>query len=499
MLSVAVVAGATGTTEASNDEVIEFSYLRPVWGPATYEKGNPFEVAMFEECGCDIDVQIVPVIDFNSVFPTLVAGGSMKDVMWHPGPQTGVSSELIEQGAFLALNEYLEQYPAVYEAIGPGLWDLTRSPDGKNYFFPNPSSKIAPFPIYYRADVFDELGIEEPSTIEEFVNALKVIRDYRPDLIPLTAREYTLWYFQNIGVAFGYGYGNWISDPDDPDRIIPSLAGPGHRDFLEWMQMLRREELIDPDYLIATGARGEDKFKAGQAVTMVGNWWGYADWTAALVKNVPDARVDVLYDLTGPAGSMGAVALPGFDRGFSIAADSADKADEIFRFLDWYYTDGYEFMRWGVEGEMFQYNDEGERIRIPDDQRQIGYRSPNVEPLFFPSKAADSIPDWDGAMQSFFASLGYGHKVDLVRDVFEYSAENAMPNYNRMTFSPTEAELGGQIVEQYIRPMQERIAIDPNASMELFDQALADWLRSGGEQIIEEVNTIQTDKSRPRL
>ena len=503
MMAFTTVVFAAGQREAAAvSDRIEFSYLRPVWGPATYERGSDFEQMMFERANARIDVQIVPVFDYEAVFPTLIAGGTMADVMWHAGPQWGVAAELIDQGAFLPLNDYLDRYPAVQAAVADGTWDLTRSPDGNNYFFPMPLSPFVPFPIYYRVDVFNELGIAVPQTIDEFVEALKVIRDNRPDLVPLTAHEYSLWYFQNVGPAFGYGFGNWVPDPNDPSRIVPSIITQGHRDFLEWLQMLRREELIDPDYLIATGMLGVDKFTSGRAATMVGHWMGYADWVTELRMTEPNADVAFLPQLEGPAGRMGAVGLTGFDRGFSISSRSAAKADDIFRFLNWYYTDGYDFMRWGVEGEMFEYNDAGDRIPIRDEDRKPGFKRPNVEPLQFPLKSADVIPghgmDWRD-MYNTLEARGLEDRIDMIRSMFEESAANVFPNYNRMTFSPTNAEIGSQLNEQYIRPMQEQLVIDPNAPMSLFDEAIENWLRAGGARIIEEVNEIQTDKSRPDI
>ncbi len=502
IMAVSMLAFAAGQRDAAEGDRIEFSYLRPVWGPATYERGSDFEQMMFEKANVNIDVRIVPVFDYEAVFPTMIAGGTMADVMWHAGPQWGVASELIEQGAFLPLNDYLDRYPEVRAAVADGTWDLTRSPDGNNYFFPMPLSPFVPFPIYYRIDVFDELGLSVPQTIDQFVDALKVIRDRRPDLVPLTAHEYSLWYFQNVGPAFGYGFWNWVPDPKNPDRIVPSNITQGHRDFLEWLQMLRREELIDPDYLIATGMLGVDKFTAGRAATMVGHWGGYADWVTELRRNEPDADVGFLPQMQGPAGPMGAVGLNGFDRGFSISSRSADKADGIFRFLSWYYTDGYEFMRWGVEGEMFEYNEQGDRIPILDEDRKPGFKRPNVEPLQFPLKSADVVPHHGQSWRDVYNTLkarGLDDRIDMIRDMFETSAANVFPNYNRMTFSPTEAEIGSQLTAQYITPMQEQIVIDPDAPMSLFDEAIENWLRAGGAQIIQEVNEIQTDKSRPDI
>ena len=114
---------------------VKFSYLRPVWGPATHQKGADYELELFKRANVEIESQIVPVFDYETKFPVLVAGGSMADVMWHAGPSWGPAYDFIQQGAFLPLNDLLDKYPDVKAAISDGLWDMVRSPDGKNYFF----------------------------------------------------------------------------------------------------------------------------------------------------------------------------------------------------------------------------------------------------------------------------------------------------------------------------------------------------------------------------
>ena len=73
--------------------------------------------------------------DYETKFPVLVAGGTMADVMWHAGPSWGPAYDLIQQGAFLPLDDLLAKYPDVKAAIGDSLWDMVKSPDGKHYFF----------------------------------------------------------------------------------------------------------------------------------------------------------------------------------------------------------------------------------------------------------------------------------------------------------------------------------------------------------------------------
>jgi len=486
---------------------VKFSYLRPVWGPATHQKGADYEKELFKRANVEIESQIIPVFDYEAKFPVLVAGGTMADVMWHAGPNWGPTYDLIQQGAFLALDDLLAKYPDVKAAISDGLWDQVKSPDGKHYFFPMPLSNWVPFPIYYRVDIFKELGIADPATMDDLVAALKTIKEKKPDLVPLTAHEYSLWYFQNTAVAFGYGFGNWTADPadanpDNPAKIVPSQVTTPYKTFLGWLQQLRKDGLIDPDYLIATGKKGVDKFNAGQAAVMVGHWMGLPDWLAELKKTVPTADVSFMAPLKGPAGPMGCVTLSGYDRGFSLAAKSKDNADNIFKFLNWVFTEGYEFMTKGVEGKTFKVDADGNKISIPDAEREQGWKGDNIEPFGFVPKASDVVP---GFYQTWFdiyqlyKARGFEDKMPMVRKMFEDMAANQFFDYSRGAYSPTSGKKGTQIWQQYIKPMEEKIVIDPTVPLTTWDENIKAWLDNGGNDIIKEVNDGVKDKSKPKV
>lgn len=489
------------------DHVIQFSYFRPVWGPATHQKGSAYELELFKQANVQIESQIVPVFDIEAKFPVLVAGGTFADMMWYGGPNWGPGFDLIQQGAFLPLDDLLDKYPDVKNAVSDGLWDMVKSPDGKHYFFPNSLSPWVPFPIYYRSDIFKELNIAEPTTTDELLTALKTIKAQKPDMVPLTTHEYSLWYFQNTAVAFGYGFGNWTADPEDPNpanpaKIVPSQITQPYKDFLAWLQMLRKEGLIDPDYLVAQGKKGVDKFNSGQAAVMAAHWMGLPDWIPELRKSVPDADVAYMPPLKGPAGPMGCVLLSGYDRGFSIASAAKDKADDIFKFLSWVYSEGYDFMSYGVEGKTYKVDADGNKISIPDTEREKGWTGDQIEPFGFPPKSADVTPGYHQTWYDIYAlykARGLEDKMPMVRKMYEDMAANAFPDYSRGAYSPTGGKKGTQLWQQYIKPMEEKIAIDPTVSLDTWDENIKLWLENGGNDIIKEVNDVVKDKSRPNV
>ena len=456
-----------------------------------------------------MEVQIIPFLEYNTKLPAQIAGGTMPDVFWTDGPTWSIHHELVEQGALLALDDYLDRYPVVRDIHPDFLWEKAVSPDGKTYWIPSANVVYVPFPLLYRVDIWDETGLPVPETLDELVDQMKVILAERPGMVGLTTDYYDRWAFQNLGPAFGYGFFNWIPDSENPGRIIPSDISREHRDFLQSMQLLRREGLLDPDFLLERTSAGALKFQAGDALIM-GGGGGYFDLTGqvqALRQNVPGARVDFLPPLRGPNGYTAVTELGGYNKGMVIAADAADKADGIFEFLTWYYGEGRGFARYGVEGEMWRWDAAREnRIPIPEDERDPNYRRPMTHPLEFPLWYEwGGLPDWGEVRRNFLASPTYRDEADafnhygkLVR-MFREQTANALPNWNRNTFSPTQAEIGHAIQQQYLVPVIERFYIDPDVSIETFDAAVESWLAAGGQTIIAEVNAAQEDISRPDL
>ncbi len=485
------------------DHVVKFSYLHAMWGPTTYQKGLDYEKTLFKAGNVDINAILVPVQDLETKLPVMVAGGDAADLIWNMGPGWGPAHDWIEQGAFLPLDDLLAKYSGVRSAISEDVWNMVKSPDGKAYFIPNSLAFWVPFPLFYRADLFKELGIAEPTSIDELVAALKTIQEKKPDMVPLTTHQPFLWFFKELATCFGYQMGGWVPDPADPNqdnpaKIVPSNTTPAYKEFLGFLQMLRKENLLDPDFLVATNKNGIDKFNGGQAAVMTAHWGELRNSILQLRKIDPNADVKVMGSIQGPARKMGGITLFPYDRGFSISAKAKDRVEDIFAYLNWAFTDGYELVYHGVEGKMFTRDADGSYVDIADDTRAPGFKRENFEPFWLVPKTVDAQPQWLD-MYKAFKNDGLEDKVVMMRDMFIQFAQNTMQNYNRNTYSTTNGKKGGQLYTQYLKATEEKLVIDPTTPLSLIDDAIKGWLADGGNDIIKEVNEVQKDKSNPKV
>src|SRR5690554_6287162 len=81
-------------------------------------------------------------------------------------------------GALLPLDDYIANWDGK-DDIHDRIWELTRHSDGKQYYMP---LQMVILYLYYRADMFEELGLEVPKTREEFLDvAKKLTRDLDGD------------------------------------------------------------------------------------------------------------------------------------------------------------------------------------------------------------------------------------------------------------------------------------------------------------------------------
>ena len=127
-----------------------------------FEAKNPGIVIEPERISWDV---------YNQKLLTAIAGGYPPDVAqvklwWQP--------QLVEMGALLPLDDYIASWDGkddIYDKV----WELTKYSDGHQYYMP---LQMVILYLYYRTDMFEQLGLELPKTREEFLDvAKKLTRD----------------------------------------------------------------------------------------------------------------------------------------------------------------------------------------------------------------------------------------------------------------------------------------------------------------------------------
>ncbi|MFC7623428.1 extracellular solute-binding protein [Microlunatus sp. GCM10028923] len=490
LATVTVGCSSSGDSDQQGPSGLTFSYLRPTWGPATYTKDGPYELELERQAGVSVDVQIIPVIDYNTKINTILASGDLPDVLWAPGPSSGVWAEAQAEGAFLAIDEQLEKHPAVKAAVPESIWARIKDAEGATYFVPNLIWPQVPFFMFARTDLLESAGIDEPTTLEQFVDTLAAVKKAYPDHIPFTMGYE--WHTKELATSFGVSKSGWEPSQGDPNQLDPWFVKEREVDLYFWLQDLHRKGLLDPDYGVNKEPNlSTNKFKANKAVFAIENWAVFPDLVANLKKAAPKGTVGVLDPLGEGAGSRPVFPI---DRGFYISAKMADP-EAFFDFLEWTLTEGSDFRRYGIEGKTYTVVD-GKKAPIQDTDRETAFQTPQLEPLSFIGPFSEKL-DWEQLGLSY-ASAKLDDKFDYIRGKFEAYIGTEYPDFRNPTvLSPTEAADGTRLTQDYLQKVTESCIINHDLSRTDWTTAVEKWKAAGGNKIIDEVNQLQTDKSRP--
>jgi multiple sugar transport system substrate-binding protein len=154
----------------------------------------------------------------------------------------------------------LDDYPQAYLEASKGL-------DGAVYGLP---LRGHPFMFFYRQDIFDELGLEVPTTWEEMEATAEAIKEAKPDMMPLSvyyginAGQNTFWW-----EALLWSNGGDLFD-EDWRPIFNNEAGVEATErYISWLQ----NEYTTPGSTAFNEQEGLEEMIQGRAAMFMGWWW----------------------------------------------------------------------------------------------------------------------------------------------------------------------------------------------------------------------------------
>lgn len=342
------------------------------------------------------DIQSVPLSDWQQKRSLLISSGDAADII--PSTYVADAETLTSGGALLPVSDYLEHLPNFSQKIEEwGLQedlDRTRQADGKFYVLPGLLEQPKPsYSIAIRADLWEEQGLEDPKTWDEFAEQLKIIDEAYPELeFPYTDRwsingpmEATLQAASgNFGTEAGWGYGDGVTW--NGSEYEYTGASDGYRDLLTYFHGLVEDGLLDPEALTQEDDPAKAKFTTGKVAAIGSNDQEMVVYRTGLEESgVKGAEVRQIVVPAGPAGDMMDAGTGGrFESGVAISAAAAERDDfvALLQFVDWLYfsDEGLEFTKWGVEGETYTTSDDGTR-ELAEDVDWSGFNPSGTKQL----------------------------------------------------------------------------------------------------------------------
>lgn len=340
LVAVALSAAACGGgSDEGGDAASGEGKTLTVWiMEGTNPDSGPFfdevEKAFTAETGATLDVQFVPWASGHDKFTTAIAGGTTPDVAevgttWTP--------EFAEAGALMDLTDKVKGSDASGDLV-QGLVDAG-TVDGKLYGMPWYAGVRS---IIYRTDVFEEVGVQPPTTWDEWVQVGKKIKAAKPDMIPMPVagdNEYGVYPFvwgAGGEIATQEG-GGWTSQLDSPE----AQEGIGF-----YADMALKQGLSTPAATTWKETDLRDAFSRGEVAMMISGSWT----PGAIVEANPDLEGKLgAFPIPGPDGGLSPSFLGGSHLGIFEGTENPDLAWTFVEMM----TTGEFAQKWGEQSGFF--------------------------------------------------------------------------------------------------------------------------------------------------
>lgn len=496
LLILLLLLGVVGSLAAQDDTVT----LNILARGDSWDPDNFYQPQIEEAVGINLEYRMIPSSEYVEVRNVTVASGDLPDSI-RVSPREGVYAEYIDAGLLRPLNDLLDQYPAVRDAFPPEVWEANTYSDGNIYHIPRITGSY-PITIAYRKDWADQLGIEHPTTTEEFEAMLQAFQEQDPGglgevMIPFVPNRLSgsgfIGWIDPILSPFGVNYMAWVPSPDDPSQLILSHTLPSFKEGLVYARGLYEQGLLDQTWGVSE-ERGLFKFYAG-IVGATTDWPQFSHLRLEAIQNAfPDANAEIAYitGLTGPDGTQGGpIYTPNTqDLGTALTTAATDEeADAFFRMLEWQYTDGFELMTMGVEGITFDVGEDGIARRRGRDailEENPPYDLYMLDRVFFAEPPAyfdytRQNPSWNDVTDEMF---------DYVSGVLDEVTDTRVVSYNVNTNDPAIAD-NLQAIQSVVDEFTVQAILTPGFDIEAeFENFLAELEQNRLPEVTEAMNNL---------
>ncbi len=338
---------------------------------------------ILEQTGVKVEI-IMPPSDASAEkekLNLLLAGGDQIDAWWDDD-----WGKYSRDGIIIPLNEYLEapEAQALWDLWEPwGSWEKVTDSEGKIWAIPRLTDSV-PYPIMYRTDWLDQLGMEIPSTFDEFNDYLYKVKELDPygngETIPLMLEkgssdagildraEYAL-----LGGYVENGNGKWLDEADG--KVKPEWIAEGYTDFLKQMNQWYQDGIIHKENFTMDVDTVRGNITKG-AVAASAAWYSRVTLTEANTReNIPGFdREKYTYaycandkGTIGPNGQLMQTLSAASTRGLMISS-KCKHPEAVMKFVEWSFEwENYTTEQYGLEGKYWQYNPDSENAKENKD------------------------------------------------------------------------------------------------------------------------------------
>lgn len=346
--------GAADLAESGNKVTLTIESWRnddlPIWEEVI--------IPAFNEQYPDIEVifQPLPPAEYNSALNAKLQGGSAGDLI--TARPFDSSLLLYEQGYLADLNDL----PGMdnFSDAAKSAW---QTDDGSAIFAVPMASVIHGF--IYNAEIFDELGLEEPETVEEFFEVLEAI-EQDGTYVPLAIGTSDLWEaatmgFQNIGPNY------WNGEEGRRALISGEEKLTEDQYVAVWEQLAQWAEYMGRGYETQSYPDSQNLFTLGRAAIFPAG-----SWEISLFNQLADFEMGA-FPPPLPAGQDTLYISDHTDIAMGMNPDT-DHPQEARLFLEWMTTQEFAQLYSNELPGFFSLSDHAISLDDPLAQEVIDWR-----------------------------------------------------------------------------------------------------------------------------
>ncbi|ULL16149.1 extracellular solute-binding protein [Paenibacillus sp. H1-7] len=431
---------------------------------------NKLTKVIREKSGLNVKYESLPKDNPSQKVSIVLASGDVPDLMRINGKSDYF--KLAKQGAFEPLDELIAKYiPNVSQMNSKEVLDATRY-EGKIYGLPHRVAQKVGAGILSRSDMMQELGIQEPKTMDEFYAAMKTIKE-KKNIAPLTAKASNpgtfLQSFLPFAGAFGVGTTTVVKD----GKLEFSWVQPEFKEFLATMKKWYDEGLIDQEFSINKDEK--EKMINGTAAFSISYWADAMAIDRSIKEKKSGGTIRFLAPVTGKNGQSGVPEEAVAGGSYWVIPKQAKNKQGAAEYINYIYgTDADKLLTYGIEGQDYKVEN-GKVIQTPEQSNEIPWRT-----LYF---LGDSDP-------SFFARLEAKGFLPYYQPLEPFKR-----NREETVFSPSVEAYDTKFSE--LRNFMEENALKfimNKRSLDEFDKFVQEFNAKGGKAAIDAMNGWYTKK-----
>ncbi len=314
------------------------------------------KMTMFQEAFRETNIKLSGTAsasntDAQQEFNIMLTNSPLPDII--QGTKTNLNSAAIE-GALIPLEDLVKEYAPNIQAVfdeHPEYVAGSVASDGHLYYIPSLFEGKPSVGFYIRQDWLDKLGLEVPTTLDEYYNVLKAFREQDPNGNGL--KDEVPYFYRDSGVdgliQLWDAYNTW--HVNDEGQVVHGKTEEEYKNAMKALAQWYQEGLIDQE-IYSRGSQAREQLLGENLGGSTHDWFS----STGSFNRFADTIEGFNWVAIAPPADVNGVVKEIFARqelvasGWGISSDNQYPVETI-KYFDWWFSEnGRRTYAYGIEG-----------------------------------------------------------------------------------------------------------------------------------------------------